>query len=238
MSIGYYGKKQDDKFSYCSAVKPGETGTFLVIEYTQLRIKPPHLWVFGKGVSGDFSNFNDRDWSYSQGDKELIAVRFYIEKYETEYNGKKREYTPTSPELALLKIVESDSMLTDGSVMFTATINLSQSSVRPSDRILEGNIGDDNLNSDISNILEIECINPFNQSFATYSIGDIDAFIESKTKNKAGFNGKAKYKTFEERLTEGAKVLDCDPSFESLYNKVKQLDSNVLIALIELLRLM
>ncbi|WP_070105222.1 hypothetical protein, partial [Limnospira platensis] len=31
MSIGYYGKKQDDKFSYCSAVKPGETGTFLVI---------------------------------------------------------------------------------------------------------------------------------------------------------------------------------------------------------------
>ncbi|WP_410245557.1 hypothetical protein ACOKW7_08740 [Limnospira platensis CENA597] len=129
-------------------------------------------------------------------------------------------------------------MLTDGSVMFTATINLSQSSVRPSDRILEGNIGDDNLNSDISNILEIECINPFNQSFATYSIGDIDAFIESKTKNKAGFNGKAKYKTFEERLTEGAKVLDCDPSFESLYNKVQQLDSNVLIALIELLRLM
>ncbi|MGI0499589.1 hypothetical protein ACN4EW_22145 [Arthrospira platensis CENA650] len=138
----------------------------------------------------------------------------------------------------MLKIVESDSMLTDGSVMFTATINLSQSSVKLSDRILEGNIGDDNLNSDISNILEIECINPFNQSVATYSIGDIDAFIESKTKNKAGFNGKAKYKTFEERLTEGAKVLDCDPSFESLYNKVKQLDSNVLIALIELLRLM
>ncbi|MET0099768.1 MAG: hypothetical protein ABWU11_23855, partial [Arthrospira platensis] len=48
---------------------------------------------------------------------------------------------------------------------------------RPSDRILEGNIGDDNLNSDISNILEIECINPFNQSFATYSIGDIDASL-------------------------------------------------------------
>ncbi|MGI0497258.1 hypothetical protein ACOKW7_24945 [Limnospira platensis CENA597] len=238
MSIGYYGKKQDDKFSYCSAVKPGETATFLIVDYAQFRIKSPHLWIFGKGVSGDFSNFNDRDWSYSKGDKELIAVRFCIEKYETEYNGKKREYTPTSPELALLKIVESDSMLTDGSVMFTATINLSQSSVRPSDRILEGNIGDDNLNSDISNILEIECINPFNQSVATYSIGDIDAFIESKTKNKAGFNGKAKYKTFEERLTEGAKVLDCDPSFESLYNKVKQLDSNVLIALIELLRLM
>ncbi|MFO7145002.1 hypothetical protein B9T16_27790, partial [Arthrospira sp. PCC 8006] len=94
----------------------------------------------------------------------------------------------------MLKIVESDSMLTDGSVMFSATINLSQSSVKLSDRILEGNIGDDNLNSDISNILEIECINPFNQSVATYSIGDINALIESTTKNKAGLNGKAKYK--------------------------------------------
>ncbi|BDT10752.1 hypothetical protein N39L_62450 [Limnospira platensis NIES-39] len=33
MSIGYYGKKQDDKFSYCSAVKPGETATFLIVDY-------------------------------------------------------------------------------------------------------------------------------------------------------------------------------------------------------------
>ncbi|MDT9186019.1 hypothetical protein, partial [Limnospira sp. PMC 289.06] len=209
--------KQDDKFSYCSAVKPGETGTFLIVDYAQIRIKPPHLWIFGKGISGDFQNFNDRDWSYSQGDKELMAVRFCIEKYETEYNGKKREYNPTMPELALLKLIQSDTGLTDGSMMFTATINLGQSSVRPANKILEtDSIAD--LEIECTNIFYIECINPFNQSVATYSIGDIDAFIESKTKNKAGFNGKAKYKTFEERLTEGAKVLDCDPSFESLYN--------------------
>ncbi|BAI88076.1 hypothetical protein L1F28_24685 [Arthrospira platensis NCB002] len=237
MSIGYYGKKQDDKFSYCSAVKPGETGTFLVIEYTQLRIKPPHLWVFGKGVSGDFSNFNDRDWSYSQGDKELMAVRFCIEKYETEYNGKKREYNPTMPELALLKLIQSDTGLTDGSMMFTATINLGQSAVRPANKILESDSIAD-LEIECTNIFYIENIAPFDGNIAGYSVADIDAFIESKTKNKAGFNGKAKYKTFEERLTEGAKVLDCDPSFESLYNKVKKLDSDVLIALIELLRLM
>ncbi|WP_410245666.1 hypothetical protein [Arthrospira sp. PCC 8006] len=31
MSIGYYGKRDDDKFAFCSAVKSGESGTFLVI---------------------------------------------------------------------------------------------------------------------------------------------------------------------------------------------------------------
>ncbi|BAI89886.1 hypothetical protein [Limnospira platensis] len=72
-------------------------------------------------------------------------------------------------------------MLTDGSVMFTATINLGQSSVIPSNRILEGNIGDDNFNSDISNIFYIEDIEEFDERVANYSIADIDAFIESKT---------------------------------------------------------
>ena len=90
MSIGYYGKRDDDKFAFCSAVKSGESGTFLVISQAQFRINLPHLWIFGKGVSGDFANFNDRDWIYSKGDEELLAVRFFIEKYETEYNGKKR----------------------------------------------------------------------------------------------------------------------------------------------------
>ncbi|WP_410245556.1 hypothetical protein [Arthrospira sp. PCC 8006] len=44
MSIGYYGKKQDDKFSYCSAVKPGETAIFLIVDYANSELS--HL-IYG-----------------------------------------------------------------------------------------------------------------------------------------------------------------------------------------------
>lgn len=237
MAIGYYGKKDGDKFTYCSAVKPGETANYLFLDNTQIRIATPHLWVFGKAVSGDFQNFNDRGWKYETNTNELMAVRFCIDKYETEFQGKKREYTPTMPELALLKLIQGDSGLTDGSMMFSATINLGQSSVRPANKILESNPGDD-IEIESTNLFYIENIAPFDSNLAGYALTDVDAFIESKSGKKGGFNGKAKYKTIEERLTEGAKILDCDSDFMSLYNKVKQLDSNVLMALVELLRLM
>ncbi|MDF2208661.1 hypothetical protein [Arthrospira platensis] len=105
-----------------------------------------------------------------------MAVRFCIEKYETEFQGKKREYNPTMPELALLKLIQSDTGLTDGSMMFTATINLGQAAVRPANKILSSEPGDD-IEIERVNLFYIEDIAPFDSNIAGYSAADIDTFI-------------------------------------------------------------
>ncbi|MEK9515502.1 hypothetical protein AAEJ74_28885, partial [Limnospira fusiformis PMC 851.14] len=124
----------DDKFAFCSAVKPGESGTFLEITSAIFVVKPPHLWLIGYGLSGDFQNFNDRSWKFEE---QLIAVRFCIAEYSSEYQGKKREYKPTAVELALLSLVNADKLLTNGKMMFTGTVNLGQSATRVAERLLE-----------------------------------------------------------------------------------------------------
>ncbi|MDT9185720.1 MULTISPECIES: hypothetical protein, partial [unclassified Limnospira] len=74
-----------DKFAFCSAVKSGESGTFLEITSAMFLVQQPHLWLVGVGLSGDFQNFNDRSWKFEE---QLIAVRFCIEEYSSEYQGK------------------------------------------------------------------------------------------------------------------------------------------------------
>ncbi|CDM95480.1 MULTISPECIES: hypothetical protein [Limnospira] len=244
MSIGYYGKRDDDKFAFCSAVKPGESGTFLEITSAIFVVKPPHLWLIGYGLSGDFQNFNDRSWKFEE---QLIAVRFCIAEYSSEYQGKKREYKPTAVELALLSLVNADKLLTNGKMMFTGTVNLGQSATRVAERLLElDNTTDSNDFDSAKNkhdlarfILEYSTgLDTFESTVAGYTVQEAIDFVESKTSKKNGsFGGKAKYKTWEERVESTAKILDCEPDFDSLYSKVKKLDADTLIALLELMKL-
>ncbi|CDM93234.1 hypothetical protein [Limnospira indica] len=243
MSIGYYGKKDDDKFAFCSAVKPGESGTYLEVTSAMFVVQSPHLWLIGYGLSGDFQNFNDRSWKFEE---QLIAVRFCIAEYSSEYQGKKREYKPTPVELALLHLVESDAMLTNGKMMFTGTVNLGQSATRVAERLLEVNSENSNdfestkIKHDLASfILEYAMgLDTFEPTVAGYTVQEAIDFVELKSNKKNGsFGGKAKYKTWEERVEGTAKILDCEPDFDSLYSKVKKLDPNVLMALLELMKL-
>lgn len=235
MAIAYFGKKSEDKFAFCSVYKAGESGTFLLVDYAQFRIVENHLYLFGKSRAGDFTNFNNKSWELEKG--ELIAVRMTIKPYESEYQGKKKEYIPSQAELALLKIIMTDSMLSDGSIMFTATIDLGQSSEKIASKILEGDINNDSIKPYLTNIIDIDHVNPFSESVAGYSLNDVNKFIESKTNSKSQSYGKSKYKNFDERVESIAKILNVEPNFLAIYNEIKTLDPNVLMALIELMKL-
>lgn len=235
MAIGYYGKKPDDKFAFSSVYQAGESGTYMVIDCAQFRIVDNHLYVFGKAQKGDFINFNNKSWQLEKG--ELIAVRMTIKPYESEYQGKKKEYTPSQAELALLKIITADSIMTDNSVMFTLTIDLGQSSEKVATKILEGDINSDSVKPYLTNIVDITSVNPFSESVAGYSLNDVDKFLESKASQKTQNYGKTKYRSFEERLESIAKILNVEPNFLAIYNEVKTLDANTLMALIELMKL-
>ncbi|WP_318286229.1 hypothetical protein [Limnospira fusiformis] len=106
--------------------------------------------------------------------------------------GKKREYKPTSVELALLHLVESDAMLTNGKMMFTGTVNLGQSATRVAERLLEVNSENSNDFESAKNkhdlarfILEYSTgLDTFESTVAGYTVQEAIDFVESKTSKK------------------------------------------------------
>ena len=137
----------------------------------------------------------------------MIAVRFCIAEYSSEYQGKKREYKPTAVELALLSLVNADKLLTNGKMMFTGTVNLGQSATRVAERLLElDNTTDSNDFDSAKNkhdlaefILEYStALDTFESTISGYTLQEAIDFVELKSgKKNGGFGGKPKSKTWE-----------------------------------------